>query len=299
MTGVIPPNGGWEMIAVNNASSDDSQRILESFADRLPLRVLQQPLRGKNNALNRALEESLGETVVFTDDDVIAAPDWLCELDSCVKGKADFDVFGGSIEPYWELPPPAWILEGVPHGVTFALTDSKLPAGPIFPGLIWGPNMAVRRSVFEAGHRFNVNVGPAAGQYIMGSETEFNIRVGKAGHKSWFCPTARVQHIIRDFQMQQGWVTRRAYRFGRNACYQDYRETGPACTDAWCLGRFNFPRWMLRRSLEDFTRGHLARFAGNETESVRRLWDAAFHRGYMAQAQELRGKGADRPAMSA
>lgn len=287
LAAVTPPAGGWQVIAVDNGSTDGSAAILANYREHLPLQVISHPVRGKNNALNRALQEPLGELVVFTDDDVVPAADWLLRLEACAGEQPAFDVFGGAIEPYWEIPPARWIVEAVPQGVTYALTDPAQPAGPIYPGLVWGPNMMVRRSVFDAGHRFDAKVGPSAGQYIMGSETEFNIRVGKAGHASWFCPDARVQHIVRDFQMDRAWAIRRAYRFGRNACYQHYREHDEISREAWLAGRLNFPRWMLSRYVADSVGGLAARVLGNEVAAVRKLWDAAFHRGYMAQAQEM------------
>ena len=50
-----PPDCPWHIIVVDNASTDDTQAVLQSFADRLPLRILSEPGRGKNRALNRAL----------------------------------------------------------------------------------------------------------------------------------------------------------------------------------------------------------------------------------------------------
>jgi glycosyltransferase involved in cell wall biosynthesis len=185
------PKAGFKVIAINNASTDRSVDILKDFKEKLPLKILHQPIRGKNRALNIALPEIQGDLVVFTDDDILPNTDWLIEFKGCADNHPDYDLFGGAILPHWEKNPEPWILDSVPHGVTFALTATDLKEGPIYPGLIWGPNMMVRRRVFEAGHRFNEEVGPNAGQYIMGSETEFNLRIASQGYKTWFCPSSR------------------------------------------------------------------------------------------------------------
>jgi hypothetical protein len=148
--------------------------------------------------------------------------------------------------------------------------------------------MLVRKRVFDAGYRFNEDVGPSSGQYIMGSETEFNIRVAAEGYKTRFCPDARVQHIIRDFQMTEEWVIRRAFRFGRNSCLQEYTAQGQTAAETFVFGLFNFPRWMLRRLMQDRIAGYLYKVTKNQEKSVSHLWNAAFYEGYITQAQVLR-----------
>ncbi|CAL95876.1 glycosyltransferase family 2 protein [Azoarcus olearius] len=281
-----PPPGSFELIAVDNGSTDVSIEVLQSFADRLPLTILEQPARGKNRALNLGISRVRGDLVVFTDDDVVPREDWLVALHRAAEERAQASLFGGTILPHWEIEPPHWLLNSAPLGVTYAITAPDIPSGPIFPGLIWGPNMMVRRAVLDAGHRFNENVGPSAGQYIMGSETEFNIRIAQHGCQTWFCPDAVVGHIIRDFQMTQEWVIRRGYRFGRNKCLQD--TAAQTVASPWLFNLANFPRWMVRKVIQDSIGGHLARALGNEAAAVARLWDAAFYRGYIFQAQQLR-----------
>jgi len=284
----LPQGGLQQVIAVDNASSDNTPQILHSFANRLPLLLLHQPERGKNRALNLAIPYIESDLVVFTDDDIIPDQNWLTLFECCANQQSDRDLFGGAILPYWEKTPDPWLLNAVPHGVTFGLTAPDLPEGPIYPGLIWGANMMVHKRVFDAGHRFHENVGPSAGQYIMGSETEFNIRMVNHGYKTCFCPTARVRHIIRDFQMTEEWVIRRAYRFGRNQCYQDFAALAGHDPPTSLGGWLNCPKWMLRRAIQDTISGHWSMLKGDRSQSVTRRWDAAFYGGYIAQAQEFK-----------
>src|SRR5262249_32411497 len=87
--------------------------------------------------------------------------------------------------------------------------------GPIPPYLVFGPNFAVRTSVFHAGTRFDPNIGPSGSSYPMGSETEFLIRLGRQDHKAWHAQSAIVEHFIRKEQLTQDWVFQRAIRWGR------------------------------------------------------------------------------------
>src|SRR6185312_1963072 len=96
-----------------------------------------------------------------------------------------------------------------------------LPEGPVRPELIFGGNMAVRRSVLADGFRFNENIGPSGldSNYPMGGESEFCRRVGRAGILSWFAKEPVVQHFVRPYQLTNSYLAERAYRSGRGgAC---------------------------------------------------------------------------------
>jgi hypothetical protein len=101
-----------------------------------------------------------------------------------------------------------------------------LPEGPTEPGEIFGGNMAVRRSVFERGVRFDEAIGPNRDNpnYRMGSESEFLRRVGRAGATAWFAHEPLVQHIVRQHQWSaQAWVDR-AYRSGLGRAHLMLKE---------------------------------------------------------------------------
>lgn len=248
------PAGGWQLIFVDNASSNRTAAILGEYRAKLPLTVLAEPGRGKNRALYRALQEPLGELVVFTDDDNLADPRWLIELQDCAARHPEVELFGGTLVPSWE-------------------------DGPIALTRIWGPNMMVRRRVFERGHRFNENVGPSASLCMMGSETEFNLRIVEAGSATWYCPTARVAHIIRARQLTREWIMKRAIRFGRAERFRALRSGGANARETSLFGLLNFPRWMPQDFLFRYLKGQLLRLAGSDHRWADILWEAHLRLG--------------------
>src|SRR5215213_3679943 len=66
-----PPAGGWELLVVNNNSTDDTERVLDAFAGRLPLRRAFEQRQGLSHARNTAVKEATGEYLVWTDDDAL------------------------------------------------------------------------------------------------------------------------------------------------------------------------------------------------------------------------------------
>ena len=43
----------WETVVVDNAGSDETRELVESFSESLPVRYLVEKRRGKNRALNK------------------------------------------------------------------------------------------------------------------------------------------------------------------------------------------------------------------------------------------------------
>ena len=275
------PDDGWRIIAVDNASTDKTKEILLKYSNQLPIQYVYEEKKGKNNALNEAIKHiDSDDLIVFTDDDIIPSRDWLVKLLSCANKNIDYTIFGGNIVPYWPRVPEAWILELVPLGVTYALTRSNTLEGDIFPGLIWGPNMAVRRSVFDEGYRFNGDIGPNGENYVMGSETDFTIRLHKDGYKSWFCKEASVQHIIRERQMEADWIIARAFRFGRNMYRQE--STSYGSNVAFFMG---IPRWMFNKQLRQYLRLVISKFTRDKRESFSSKWEISFFKGYFTESR--------------
>jgi glycosyltransferase involved in cell wall biosynthesis len=206
----------WKIVVVDNGSQDTTSTILRSFKKTLPLEILQQSATGKNRALNLGLNALEGRLAVITDDDAIPAPSFLRAWSNYLDQAQDYELLGGSIDPLFEIPPPKWIKKNkVQFDSLFAARD--LPEGPIAPNEIYGPNMAVRTSVFAAGFRFNEDIGPngSDSHYPMGSETDFCYRVVQNGAKAWFAKEPRVQHIVRSTQLASSYWAKRSYRHGR------------------------------------------------------------------------------------
>lgn len=284
---LLPPDGGWVLRIVDDGSTDGTAQLVASYRTRLPLQLLRLARGGKSAALNAALEIALREDpsdlFVFTDDDAIPDPAWLRHLEACAREHPGHAIFGGTIVPGWPEAPPDWVLRLVPLGVAYGVTNCA--EGPVFPGLVWGANMAVRRAVFEAGHRFDHRIGPNAGSYAMGSETEFTRRLGQQGYHAWFCQAARVTHQIRPSQLRREWLLARAYRFGRGARRQE-QPHDPAIPQL-----FGVPRWMLAKYLVELAARVRAALLRQADRGFAHAWELAWLRGYFMQAW----RGADRP----
>lgn len=274
------PSQGWKAVIVDNASLDGTAEFIRGYVDRLPITLISEEKRGKNYALNRGLRQIEGDLVVFTDDDTVPQPDWLLQMWSVADAQPGYDIFGGRIEPLWPTPPPDWFFQVVPLGVTFAATPDDLADGEVSPGMVWGPNLAIRSRVFAAGHRYDVAVGPQPGLYRMGSETEFTTRLSNLGYKSWHCKASRVGHIIRPHQMEPEWIIRRAYQFGRDIYWKE--RDGYGSDSSMLLG---VPRWKYRRLLEELGKLAVATMKRDFEKRFSARWEVQFLRGYLSEGR--------------
>jgi L-malate glycosyltransferase len=287
---LVPPDGGWKLVVVDNASTDETASVIRSFADRLPLSHLFVTRPGQNLARNRGLSNVTGDLVAFMDDDAIPRPDWLSRMRSAADAQPEFGIFGGVVLPRWEVPPEPWLLDSVPLAPCFAVTDPAWEEGPIKSDFVFSPNMAIRTEIFRAGYRFDETIGPRPGSYAMGSETELTRRLSAAGVRAWHVRGAIVEHMIRAFQMTPEWVLARAVRYGRG----QYRwpSAGRARPPGLLPTMARFARGTLSLTL----RIAAARWRGDAREAFRRRWDRNCLVGNLTEAVFARSARGGRPA---
>jgi len=264
----VPP-GGWKLVIVNNGSTDDTKQILDSFEKRLPLRCITEPKPGKSAALNTGLENVAGDLVVMTDDDAVPHQDWLVQFRRAADSHASFSIFGGAIVPLWEETPKSWMR---PFYYALSITDPAWEEGPIVVSRSYGPNMAIRSELIRAGYRFDTALGPVGSSYIMGEETDFLQRIGRAGFTAWHCKAAIVGHIIRKHQMNRRFMLRRARALGQAMYrleyfqYKQYLEPPPALL----LG---MPRYFVRQILEQSLRVAKTKLLRDSDSAFREAWE--------------------------
>lgn len=194
----LQPDGAWEVIVVDNNSTDDTRRVVEQAAATFPvaLRYLFEREQGRSPALNAGIRAARGTLIATTDDDVRVPPDW---LNAAAAGLSSLscDFVGGRVRPIWRAPRPAWLPN---HGGKAWAVIALLDYGdrPIEFGVRvpLGVNMAFRRDAFDRAGFLDPNTGRRAGTLLGQEIREWCLRARQAGLRGFYIPDMTVEHVI-------------------------------------------------------------------------------------------------------
>ena len=78
----LPQVAKWEVIVVDNNSTDGTRAVVEEFCRQHPgrFRYLFESRQGLSQARNAGIREARGDILAFMDDDVTVEPTWLWNL---------------------------------------------------------------------------------------------------------------------------------------------------------------------------------------------------------------------------
>ncbi|RUL87168.1 glycosyltransferase [Tautonia sociabilis] len=203
----VPPDLEWELLVVNNNSSDHTDEVIARHEGVLPLRRLFEPKQGHSNARNCALAAATGEIILWTDDDVLVDPSWLAEVAAAARRWPEASYFGGPIEPWYEEEPPAWVRDHLPMLIgPLVVLDYGPEVRPMTPGeTAFGANLAFRANVLK-GHSFDPSLGRKGTSLIGYDEYDLMNRLRRSGHTGVWVGTARVRHYIPRRRMSERFV---------------------------------------------------------------------------------------------
>jgi glucosyl-dolichyl phosphate glucuronosyltransferase len=243
----LPPDLKWELIVVDNNSTDDTRAVVTEFArtSGLKVRYVFEPKQGLCHGRNTGVVSASGEIIAFTDDDVHVAPHWLRELALTFK---EFDCIGlgGKSVPAWNgLAKPDWLVTSGPYCLSrgpildFDLGD-KAKEIRVAP---WGLNMAFRKTAFERFGLFRTDLDVLGSGGLLGGDTEFGKRLLNLGEKIVYSPKAVVYHPVAQPRITKNYLLLYQHRLGRTAV----REEGGWPSEAVLY--FGAPRYIYRSVL--------------------------------------------------
>ena len=226
----LPHSVEWEVLVVDNNSSDKTRAVIEDFCLRHPgrFRYLFERQQGLSYARNTGVREARGEILAFTDDDVVAEPGWLQNLTAGLHS-GQWAGAGGRVLPQWPCSPPRWVPARERYGLApLAMFDldsqvSLLNEPPV------GANMAFERSLFEKYGGFRTDLGRCGDKALSNEDTEFGRRLLAAGEQLRYEPSAVVHHSIPQERLQQQYFLKFWFDKGRS----DILEFGIPSDTRW------------------------------------------------------------------
>ena len=287
----LPP-ADFEIIVVDDGSTDDTAAVVDSFGPRLPaLRRVPTSARGLHEGRHAGLREARGEILVYADDDIEALPSW---LEAVARAFDDPVVVlvGGNDLPRFCSPPAGWLLRmwSMPHPVgghaipALSIIQVDGPARPLPPAYVWGCNFSIRKEVLLEAGGFHPDGMPNDLLHLRGDgESHVARHVAEHGLVCRFEPGASVYHSVTADRMTFAYFRARGFRQGISDSYSALR-----------VGHAPSPwQWRLRQAVRAARRGMQALLAADPEVHRAQFELAAGHAAGYAHHQRLYRQSAE------
>jgi GT2 family glycosyltransferase len=191
--------GPFELIAVDNGSTDGTAEYLESELRSHKSGVRIKIIKNKENfgfavGNNQGMAEAKGDHIILMNNDVVVIPGWLERLVACAERSSRIGIVG----PMFNYVSGPQLVKGVAYDTTslaglnkFSRPFAKRYAGQAKP--FWrvvGFCMLIKRAVIE-------KIGGLDGRFgsVNFEDDDFSLRAALAGFESWIAEDCFVHHF--------------------------------------------------------------------------------------------------------
>ena len=291
----------WEVVVVDNNSTDHTRSVVESRQAYFPvaLRYLFEPRQGNSFGLNTGIAATRATVIAFTDDDVRVTEEWLQEGCAPMLANPAIDYSGGPVRPIWDAPPPPWVdLTRSDLWGTLAILDYG-PTSFVFEErkrVPLGANMAVRRTLFDRVGNFDTDLGRVRNSLRGQAQAEFFCRSRNAGARGVYVPAMAVDHHVPASRLTRSYFRR--WWFMKGSGRQRLEQIHPTTELGIDLSQVPkiaaIPLYMYGSAVRDFGGYLRALAAGDRPGAVRHEMMLCYFAGYVRGA--LSADAPPRPA---
>jgi len=226
------PRDNFEVIIVDNGSTDNTREVCASFTDRIPqLRYLYEETAGLHAGRHRGMKTANSDILVYGDDDIEATPTWL-EGVAEAFGEKGVVLVGGKVLPKFESEPPVWITRTWEKGHQggrvlpyLSILDLGDEIKEISPYYVFGCNFSIRKSVLlEVGGFHPDAMPPELIRYRGDGETHIARYIMEHGYKALYHPKVSVHHLVPTDRLSESYFFKRAFNQGISDSYTDIRS---------------------------------------------------------------------------
>ena len=219
LTAQTLPASRFEVVVVNNNSSDDTDAVASGFATKFPhFELVNERRQGLSNARNKGLEVAKNEWVIYLDDDAKAAPDFV-ERASWMIDQGRYKVFGGIFLPWYKYGRPVWFKDAYASNKKYdrmrTLHGDDFACGGV---------MAFEKSLLTRYGGFDPALGMSGARVAYGEETEVQYRMRQDGIEIGYDPEWIIYHLVAPYKLNVGWFFKAGFAWGRDRilAYKDH-----------------------------------------------------------------------------
>ena len=204
----VPDGVAWEVIVVNNASTDDTHDVAETvwreLRTNISFRVVSQPIRGLSAAREKGFDVARYDYVLFCDDDNWLSNQYVANAFSIMHGDPSIGALGGKGSPHFEASPRDWFQE---YSHYYAVGAQGSRSGDIThgKGYVYGAGSVIRKEGWETLHRhgFQFLASGRSGTSLSASEDiELCLALQLLGYRIWYDEVLTFQHCLQEPRLQ-------------------------------------------------------------------------------------------------
>ncbi|NJR38300.1 MAG: glycosyltransferase family 2 protein [Leptolyngbyaceae cyanobacterium CSU_1_4] len=213
----------YEVIVVDNASSDRTREVIEARLSHPRLRYVHESVLGLSVARNTGAKQALSPILAYLDDDAVASSQWLQVLQSAFQTNEKLAIAGGKVTLLWAegMTAPRWLSAGLAGNLgAYDLGDAVVYIDR--PGLTpRGLNYSIRQSFLKQIGGFDVNLGRVGKNLLSNEELVMTEQALNLGWQVAYLPTAVVAHNVAPERVQRQWFLHRGWWQGMSECYRE------------------------------------------------------------------------------
>lgn len=237
----------YEVIVVDNASSDRTREVIEARLSHSRLRYIHESVLGLSVARNTGAKQALSPILAYLDDDAVASSQWLQVLHDAYQSSEKLAIAGGKVTLLWAdgMEAPPWLSAGLAGNLgAYDLGEAIVYIDR--PGLTpRGLNYSIRQSFLKQIGGFDVNLGRVGKNLLSNEELVMTEKALELGWQVAYLPTATVAHNVAPERIRRGWFLNRGWWQGISECYRE-QLAGHAGVEQLPRGGEKFLRGMYR-----------------------------------------------------
>ena len=262
---VSPERFDWELLVIDNNSSDCTAAVVAQYQDNwpssVPLRYAFEAEQGLAFARRRAIKTARGELLGFLDDDNLPAEDWVRSVWLFGQAHPEAGAYGSRVISQLHTPPPTnfhriasclAIIDRGEEAFPYSAKRGVLPAGAgmVIRAAAW--RQCVPAVPALAGVRGN-------SLSAKGEDVETLSYIRKAGYPIWYNPQMVIWHDVPEERLSRDYLFRLFRGIGlsryplRMLNYKPWQRPGMslahACYDTKRLLTYALEHWSeIRRN---------------------------------------------------
>lgn len=204
----------WQIIVVNNASSDNTRKVVEDFRDSIRwherILIVDELRPGLANARRTGIETAVYDLLIFCDDDNHFDPKYLTLSVELMNRHPEVGIAGGWCKPKLPFYPGKWIEAN--YGA-LAIEAHPRPAG--YVDWVFGAGMIIRKSIITELQRNGIELllsGRKGSKQTSGDDAELCLMARFLGYKIYYCPNLILDHCISPARLSKWNFVKANYR---------------------------------------------------------------------------------------